>query len=186
MNKRPFSWLLLVLSLCLTTGAMAQRYYSNIDRIAEAVQDRVKTAMPEWKCHSIEPITPPGAADSSAVSDKVKILHWVAGTKNVRVSLVRNQSEDAAAIALRRFAQAQRTSKRLPRVGDEAYTFGVDDEIAFRSGNVNVFISAAVEKNINPSDSINARDDAVRAEHAEANTLARAFAHHVVAVLNTF
>ncbi len=186
MNTKFLMLLLPVFILCGPSASLAQRYFSNIDRAAEAVEHKIKQVMPEWEYHSIEPITPPGSADSSAVSDKVKIQQWVSGHKNIRVALVRHQSKEETAVALRRFAQAQKTNNRVPGLGDDAYSYGIDGGIAFRTGNLVVYISAVVVKEINRDGSINTLEDAVRAERLEAETATRGFAHHIAAVLNSF
>jgi hypothetical protein len=186
MRTKFIVLLLPVFVLCTPLTSLAQRYFSNVDRAAEAIEHSLKQVMPEWECHSIEPITPPGSIDSSAVSDKVKIQQWESGYKNVRIVLVRHQSDEESAVALRRFAEAQKTNNRVPGLGDEAYSYGIDGGLAFRTGNLVVFISAVIVKEINRAEGINTLGDAALAEHTETESATRGFAQRIAAVLSTF
>jgi hypothetical protein len=53
-----------------------------------------------------------------------------------------------ASQALAQFARHNSTSRKFEGIGDEAFTWGYGSEVAFRHGNVNVFVSAVMNLNL--------------------------------------
>lgn len=159
--------------------SVAQRHFPNLDRVSEAVEDRIKKEKPEWSPKSVKPVS----VDETANTDAVKIQRWVFGRQSVKVAIVQHKSEEEAISALRQFAVAQKSNNQVRGLGDEAYVWGLRNAIAFRKGNLTIYVSAVVLKNINPAEGINTMKEAAQAEHAEAGKLTRGFAQHAAAAL---
>ncbi|HLL16977.1 MAG TPA: hypothetical protein VK388_18095 [Pyrinomonadaceae bacterium] len=163
----------------------AQKHFTNLDKIAEAIERKIQDKMPEWNHQSFQPTSP----DENATSDQVMIQQWTFGKKNVRLAIVRHQSEEEAARVLRQFAADKKTGEGLQGLGDEAYVWGVRRSVAFRQGNLTIYMSAVVREEVdqdeaarNPSEALR---QAAQAEHAEEGKVVRGFAQHIAAALKT-
>ncbi|HKO43550.1 MAG TPA: hypothetical protein VJU84_09675 [Pyrinomonadaceae bacterium] len=98
--------------------------------------------MKDWKCHDVEPMAFP----NTPPSDDLRIQQWVSGTRDVRLILHRHPSTAEASRALRQFVGTSRVRGHINALADEAYIHGGRNEIAFRKGNLLVYVSAIVIK----------------------------------------
>lgn len=184
--KRGLPILAVALMLGLNTASSRQQHFSDAGRAAEAAERKIKAVMPEWESDKITP----ASAEENRVNDKVSVRQWRLNNKNVRVAVVQHQSVEEAAKALRQFAADKRTTNTLPGLGDEAFRYGMRGAIAFRQGNLTVYVSAVVineveieEARVNKEE---ARNKASKAERDEEVNVTRGFAHHVAAALKAF
>lgn len=175
--------ILILLFLGLQSLSSAQKRFSNLERVAEAVERKIKDKMPDWKHDSIRPVS----ADENATSDKVVIQQWTLGNRNARVAVLAHQSEEEATNVLRQFAADKKTNNRIHGLGDEAYLWGIRDSIAFRQDNLTIYMSAVVVEKPNPDEALRnpaeAERKAAQAEHDEESKVIRSFVHHVAAAL---
>jgi hypothetical protein len=86
------------------------------------------------------------AFENTPPSDDLRIQQWVSGTRDVRLVLHRHTSAAEASRALRQFAGTSRVRGHVNALADEAYIHGGRNAIAFRKGNLLVFVSAIVMK----------------------------------------
>lgn len=75
-------------------------------------------------------------------SPDVLIEVYRSAGRGVKVSILYHQSAAEAANALEQFFSNNKTSRKIPNLGDEAYEWGMSDNIAVRKNNFNVYISA--------------------------------------------
>lgn len=73
--------------------------------------------------------------------EKVIIQQWVSDDRVVKVSILPHNAQHEAAKVLRRFADNNAKSERLPDVGDEAYTWGIRKSVIFRKRNFTIYVS---------------------------------------------
>jgi hypothetical protein len=124
-----FVWTLLAIqSSSMQAGGMSPL----LSKIAQALECSQKESNPGWKLERAEPITP---------NENVLIEMFVSGGRRVKVSILEHKSEAAAIETMKRGA-ADNSAKALLKLGDEAYTWGYSDAIAFRKGNLTVYVSA--------------------------------------------
>jgi len=190
------------------SALLAQKNFSNLPNIADKIESRIREVMPGWEQHKVQPgaLPPPGSTAQAPGEDKLIIRRWdnyaqrariiqeararglaekrVDDAQSVRIILARYDSQDEAIEAIRRYVLTQKGT-RVPGLGDEAYVYGLNSNVVFRTGNAMVYISATVNKGIEPSAGINTFPDAARAGHVASAPLARGFAQHVAAVLRT-
>ncbi|CAN5403732.1 MAG: hypothetical protein ACR2GW_01705 [Pyrinomonadaceae bacterium] len=156
----------------------AQRHSSSdLNRIAEAIEQRVEQERPDWRSEPITPATPSG----NSASDKVKIRDWTSPTKSARVSIVYHESEEEAVNALRKIVANFPDSRATPGLGDEAFVWGLTGEIAIRKGNLTLYVSASV-KQIDLT-GIKSRAEIDRARDEQAKIATRSFAQLVATAL---
>jgi len=103
-----------------------------LSRIAQALECSQKESNPKWKLERNEPPTQ---------NENVLIEVFVSGGRRVKVSILEHKSE-AEAIEVMKRGTAGKSAKVLLRLGDEAYSWGYSDDIAFRKGNLTVYVSA--------------------------------------------
>jgi hypothetical protein len=172
------------LAIGLQSEAAAQQRFSNVERVAEAVEEKIREATPGW---SVEKPAPPSRDGGGVVNDKVALRQWSLSRKRVKVAVLQHQSEAEAEQALRQFAADKRSDDRLHGLGDEAFSWGVSGSIAFRQGNLTIYISAVVVEEADPgearTDPAAARDKLSKAERDEEANLSRGFAQRVAEVL---
>ncbi len=186
MRNRHIVYLALLLLVCLRIPASAQRHYSNLPRVADEVERKIRQVMPEWECYPIQPgaLPPPGATAQPPGDDKLKIQRWDTRLQRVIVQLARYESQDEAVEAIHRYARYAK-GKQIQGLGDEAYVYRPSGDIVFRAGNILVYVNAMVPERLDPAAGINDHGDVEKAKAAVAATLARGFAHHVAAALST-
>src|SRR5687767_10424595 len=114
------SALLITTFLMLATIAVAQKDFSDMDRIRDAVAEKMREEMKGWKCHDIEPLT----FGDAPPPDELRILQWVSDTRDVRVVLHRHPSAQEASMSLRQFAGSSRVRGHVHGLADEAYLHG--------------------------------------------------------------
>lgn len=172
--------MLLMTTLLLSTSSLAQQHFSNLDQVGESIENRIRSVMDEWTIHHIQPMS---YADT-APSETVKILHCESSARDVRIALQKYSSIENAANDLLRFATGKRATG-INGLGDEAYLHGIESAIAFRKGNLLVFISAIADKE--NDNTVDLRNPTARAnaEHNEEAVVTRVFARHVATVLQT-
>lgn len=175
----------LILLLCMGQTSFGQRRFSDLSKVAEAIEQKVHTAAPEWKCHVVEPVTIDGADTS-----KVTIRQWSSEKQNVRVAIIRHQSEEEAATTLRQFALDKSANGRVPGLGDEGFAWGIRGSIAFRLGNITVYVTAIVISDADPAELLRnpnqARQKAAQAETDEEARITKVFVQHVISALAAF
>ncbi len=120
--------LLAVQSSSMQSGGMSPV----LSRIARAFECSQKESNPRWKLERTEPITP---------NENVLIEMFVSGGRRVKVSILEHKSEVEAIEAMKGGA-ANKSAKALLKLGDEAYSWGYSEAIAFRKGNLTVYVSA--------------------------------------------
>ncbi|MGI9108230.1 MAG: hypothetical protein ACR2G4_18535 [Pyrinomonadaceae bacterium] len=183
--KRMLGSVFILMFLLAQSTLYAQKHFTNLDRVAEAIERKIKDTMPDWKHKSVQPVS----IDENTLTDKVAIKQWTFGKRNMRVAVLQHQSEEEAANALRQFAADKRTTNSLHGLGDEAYLWGIRNSIAFRQGNLTVYMSAVVTEEPNGDEALGNPAEAVRkaaeAEHDEETKVTRGFAQHIAAVLRT-
>ncbi|HEY9404411.1 MAG TPA: hypothetical protein VIQ24_17265 [Pyrinomonadaceae bacterium] len=176
---------LALLLLATEPPSHAQKQFTNLDRVAEAIERDIQDKMPDWTHKTV----PPATVDENTASDKVIIQQWTFGRKNVRVAVLQHQSEAEATSVLRQFAADKKSSNSLNGLGDEAYLWGLRNSIAFRQGNLTIYMSAVVSEKLNDAEAVRNPAEAMRkaaqAEHDEETKVTRGFAQHVAAVLKT-
>lgn len=128
-----------LLLLCQSTS-LAQRYYSDVTRVAGEVENKVKKNMPEWKHKAFRPMS----FDETDSNDKVVIQQWILGSQVVKVSILQHASAEEATESIRHFVSTKRIVALLQNAGDEAYVYGLRGSIALRRGNVVVYIGSVV------------------------------------------
>lgn len=190
------------------SALLAQKNFSNLPNAADKVESKIREVMPGWEQQEIQPgaLPAPGSTAQAPGDDKLIIRQWdnfaqrariiqeagsqspeekrVDDAQSVRIVLARYDSQDEAIEAIRHYALVQKGTP-VRGLGEEAYVYGLSGSVVFRTGNVIVYVSAMVNKNIDPSAGINNLLDAGRAGHAAAAPLAKGFAQHVAAVLRT-
>ena len=131
---RVVSKLFLVLTLLAIPSSSMQspRLSPRLSKIAQALECSEKARNPGWKLERIEPITP---------NENVLIEMFVSGGRSAKVSILEHKSEAEAIETIKRGA-ADKSAKALLKLGDEAYSWGHSDVIAFRKGNLTVYVSA--------------------------------------------
>ncbi|HEX8455755.1 MAG TPA: hypothetical protein VF656_00395 [Pyrinomonadaceae bacterium] len=174
---------LILLFSTLQPATSAQKRFSNLDQVVEAIERRIKDKMPDWNNESVHP----ASVDENVSSDKVIIQQWTLGNKSARVAVLQHQSEEEAISVLRQFAADKRTDNRLHGLGDEAYLWGIRNSIAFRQGNLTIYMSAVVMEKPDAEEALRnpaaAGRKAAQAEHDEEGRVTRSFAHYVAAAL---
>lgn len=101
-------------------------------KIEQALECSQKESNPRWQLERTESIKP---------NENVLIEMFVYGGRRVKVSILEHKSE-AEAIAAMKQGAADKSSKPLLKLADEAYSWGYSDAIAFRKGNLTVYVSA--------------------------------------------
>jgi len=122
----------LALSTIPSSSMQAGRLSPLLSKIAQALECSQKESNPRWKLERTEPIRP---------NENVLIEMFVSGGRRVKVSILEHESK-AEAIETMRRGVADKSAKALLKLGDEAYSWGYSDAIAFRKGNLTVYVSA--------------------------------------------
>lgn len=170
--------LLLFLSVA-PSGASAQRRFSQLKKLDDAIEKKIADVMPGWKRRVIEP----ASLNTTFVNDKVSISQWRHGNKGVRIVLAQYDSDEEASAVLQRFATHMRTDKRIPGLGDEAYQYGISGGIAFRRNNLLVYVTAGINKDME-TDEERIKNSATRvSEFEETANISREVARHVAVVI---
>lgn len=177
--------LLVALFLCgMSQPSSGQNRIASPTAIDEAVDIRFREILPEWESKSVEP----ASIDGLGSSDRVRIRQWTSRGRNVRIAVLQHQSEQEATIALRQFAVDKKTNTKLLGFGDEAYLWGIRGSIAFRRGNLTLYITAVVTPGANETeaanDSADAKEKVEQSEREEA-VVTKSFAQKLAAVLAT-
>jgi hypothetical protein len=197
-----------LLLVSLQSALLAQKNFSNLPNVADKIESKIRELMPGWEKHEIQPgaLPPPGSTTQAPGNDKLIIRQWdnfaqreriiqkarsqgledkrVDDAQRVRIILARYDSQNEAIEAIRRYGLVKKGTQ-VHGLEDEAYVYGLSGDLVFQTGNIIVYVSAMVNKNIDPSTGINNLLDAARAGHAASAPLARGFAQHVAAVLRT-
>jgi hypothetical protein len=137
MKKAAF---LITILLLLSSPVLAQKEFFDIDEVGNAVGQKIRATMKDWECHDIEPMS----FGNTAPSADLRIQQWISDNRQVRLVLHIHASAEEAARALRQFAGSR--SSYLHGLGDEAYLYSARNGIAFRKGNLLVYVSAIVIK----------------------------------------
>lgn len=163
---------------------LAQKNFSNLPGASDKIESKIRQVMPGWEPHEIQPgaLPAPNSTAQPPGDDRLIIRRWDHGAQRVITTLARYDSQDEAIEAVRHFALVQKGTQ-VHGLGDEAYVYGLSSDVFFRTGNVIVYVSAMVNKNIDPAAGINNLLDAARAGHAAAAPVARGFAQHVAVAL---
>lgn len=175
---------------------LAQKQVSSLPDAADKVEKKIREELPEWDQNEIQAgaLPAPGSSVQPPGEDRLIIRQWRKvrqrengnhaddGAQSVRITLALYDSTGQAAEAVRHFAMVQ-GGERVNGLGDEAYSYGLTGDIVFRRDSVVVYVSAGVNKNINPATGIHNYADAAKAGDAAAAPLARGFAHRVDATL---
>lgn len=171
--------LLIITFLVLPSSVVAQKDFSGLDRIKEAIEQKIRGAMTDWECHDIEPLS----FENTPPSDDLRIQQWVSGTRNVRLILHRHPSAEEAIRALRQFVGTSKVRGHVNGLADEAYIHGGRNAIAFRKGNLLVFVSAIVLKEKYTEAEKKDPKYATGIDLDEEAAMTRQFAQHVAAIL---
>lgn len=122
----------LLLSASLTVKT--QGLVPQLARVAEALECPGQDNRPlGWTRERIPPVLE---------SPDVLIEVYRSGGRGVKVSILYHQSEAEAIKALAKFFSTDKPNRKIPNLGDEAYAWGMSDNIAIRKDNFTVFISA--------------------------------------------
>ena len=182
MRKLSITVFISIFILAQSTS-FAQKHFTNLDKVAHAIESKLQLTMPGWERTSIKP----ASIDENTNSDQVIIQQWSSKKRNVKIAVLAHQTEAEAIIALRQFAVDKRTNSKLEGLGDEAYLWGINNSIAFRQGNLTLYMSAVAVVDLDSSEAsrnlAEARRKAAKAEHDEEAKLTKNFAHNVAAVL---
>lgn len=175
--KRAFLSLSVILLLGLYASASGQNRSTRLDRIDEAIERKLAEVMPDRQRKSV----PPLSLEGDATNDSISISQWVSGNNIVRIAVLHHASQDEARQSLQQFASDKKGSVTDEVLGDEAYVWGTDASIAFRKGDVSVYVSSVntgphEDKNLIP-------EQKVGLKHNKERTLTKQFAQHVAAVL---
>jgi len=129
-----FAQLTLVVVLCLSAlpVALAQDLPSPLARVAKALECARQESTSGWKVERVKPI---------AGSENVLIEIYVSAGRRAKVSIIYNRSEAEAIVKMKRGA-AGNSAKAIQELGDGAYSWGYSEAIAFRKGNLTVYVSA--------------------------------------------
>ncbi len=171
--------LLIIALLALPSSLVAQKDFSDLDQVGEAIKARIRDDMKDWKCHDIEPM----AFQNTPPSDDLRIQQWISGTSDVRLVLHRHPSVAEAVMALRQFAGSSRVRGHVNELADEAYIHGGRNAIAFRKSNLLVFVSAIVIKEDFTEAEKKDPKYASGMDLGEEAKLTRSFAQHVASAL---
>src|SRR6266852_9365944 len=177
--RRSMILLTPLLLLGMHRSSLAQVHVSNLTRVDEAVESQINEVTPEWESHSVQP----ASVDGLIPNDKVRIRQWTSKGRNVRVAIVQHQSEEEATSALRQFAVDKKTNSRLLGFGDEAYVWGIRGSIAFRRGNLTVYVTSVLIMEVDAAEASKdideARQKTERSERDEEAVVTRGFAQKV-------
>lgn len=178
--------LLVPLFLCwMSQSSSGQNRVSSPTTIDEAVDIRFREVLPEWESQSVQP----ASIDGLASTDRVRIRQWTSRGRNVRIAVLQHLSEEEAAIALRQFAVDKKTNTKLLGLGDEAYVWGIRGSIAFRRGNLTLYVTAVVIAGANATEGAadigEAKQKARQSEREEEAVVTKSFAQKLAAVLAT-
>jgi hypothetical protein len=111
----------------------AQALVPKLARVAEALECPVQDRGPQgWTRERIKPILE---------SQDVLIEIYRAGGRGVKVSIVYHHEEAEAIKAMEKFFSSDKPSSKIPNLGDEAYVWGYSHNVAFRKGDLNIFVS---------------------------------------------
>lgn len=124
--------LIVAVSLSVLPVVRAQDVPSPLARVAKALECSRQESTSGWKVERGKPI---------AGSENVLIEMYVSAGRRVKVSIIYNRSESEAIVTMKRGA-AGNSAKAIQDLGDEAYSWGYSDAIAFRKGNLTVYVSA--------------------------------------------
>ena len=175
--------LMLLLLAASSPSSYAQKRFSNLDRVAEAIEHKLQDKMPDWQHKSVSP----ASVEENTVNDQVVIQQWTWGKKNLRIAVLQHQSQEEAAEALRQFAADKKNAASLQGLGDEAYAWGIRNSIAFRQDNLTIYMSSVVVEELKGDEGLpdpaEAEKKAAQAEHDEEAKVTRGFAQHVAAAL---
>jgi len=140
-----------------------------LSKIAQAIECSQKESNPTWRIERNKPIRP---------NEKTLIEMLVSGGRRVKVSILEHETE-AAAIETMKRGSYDKSAKAFPNLGDEAYSWGYNEAIAFRKGNLTVYVSAFSDiESLLPGLNDTERSDLRRSEEKAINkSLARVIAN---------
>ncbi len=129
-----------LLSLLLTASVTlvvsnAQNLSPEMVAIGEKLSRAFEQNLKGWKREQVTPFDP---------RENVIVEVWNRPDRRAKISIVPSASVDRASQALAQFARHDSTGRKFEGIGDEAFTWGYGSEVAFRHGNVNVFVSTVV------------------------------------------
>ena len=161
-----------LLSLLLTASVMlvvsnAQNLSPEMVVIGEKLSRAFDQNLKGWKRERVTPFDP---------RENVIVEFWSRPDRRAKISIVPSASPARASEALSDFARHDSTSKKIEGIGDEALSWGYSSEVAFRHGNVNVFVSAVMNLNLLSLDKSETSKLAL-AEAAATNRLLACFAN---------
>jgi hypothetical protein len=125
-------FLVLTLSTIPSSSMQSEGMSPLLSKIAQALECSQKESNSRWELKRTEPIR---------ANENVLIEMFVSGGRRVKVSILEHKSEAEAIQTMKRGA-ADKSAKAFLKLGDEAYSWGFSDAIAFRKGNLTVYVSA--------------------------------------------
>ncbi len=130
--KKKLACVAVVLLLANSLLAIALDNQSKLDKAAEKIANYLKEKKPEWERSETSPITG---------SQGLVIAKWAFDERAVSVSILEHKSQKEAEEVIRRFAPKEKDKK--PRnLGDEGYMWNIRGSIAFRKGNLTIYVNA--------------------------------------------
>jgi hypothetical protein len=129
----------LFVASALPAVSNAQELSPEMVKIGEKLDRAFDQNLKGWKRERVAPVDP---------RENVIVEFWNRPDRRVKISIVPHASVVRASEALAKFARYDSSSKKLEGIGDEAFSWGYSSEVAFRHGNVDVFISAGVNLNL--------------------------------------
>ncbi len=167
--KRVMTMCALALMILFGTSfdTRAQELSPQLKKIAESLEPAMKEQLPEWEFERVPALLG---------SPTVLIEFWSLHQRKVKVSILLHSSELEASETIRKFVAAEHTKLNISGIGDEAYTWGYENAVAFRKRNLTVYVSANSQI---PAEATSNQSDQSKLERDEESALSKNFARIV-------
>lgn len=156
--------LMILFGASFDTRAQEQEPSPQLKKIAESLEPAMKERLPEWEFER---------APALFGSPTVLIEFWSLRGRKVKVSILLHSSELEASEAIRKFVAAEHMKQNISGIGDEAYTWGYENAVAFRKRNLTVYVSANSQI---PAEATSNQADQSKLERDEESALNKSFA----------
>lgn len=143
MKRSTLLWFSLALLLVASLSFPAQSNTQQLSRVADRIATAVSGRLPGWRRTSVSPLSGPkgGRAAAAAQHDEVIVEQWRNGSSIVKLTIMRHPSANDAVKAIRIVAEDPRMRGNRSDLGDEGYVWSARGEVAFRRGNITVYVS---------------------------------------------
>ena len=131
--RRMVRCLAILLLLGTALNAAAQGNSTHLTKVADDIVSLIKEKRPDWEHRSVTPIVG---------SNNVIIDQWSFDSQVIKIAVTEHRSAEEAAKQIQKFASTEKITGKLYNLGDEGYSWSIRGSIAFRKGNLTIYISA--------------------------------------------